>query len=312
MEKNNIEGNSNFNHGSTILILILAVVVFSYIIYKSITPVSVKTEQVTDHKNATYTIDGVVTKLTDGRSVVVTDPVMETSVTTQYVGSEAKGDFDKDGREDIVFVVTQDTGGSGTFYYLLAALNKESGYVGSDSFLLGDRILPGATTVKGNVITANYTDRKPTDDFTVTPTVAKSVGLIVDPITLKFGQVVNDFEGEADPSKMTLTMKPWNWVGIDYSDGRMIKTRIQNKFKLTFTNDGRFSIQTDCNGIGGEYTVKGNEIVLDRMMSTLMSCEGSQESDFSQALNKVNSYKFTSKGELILELKDGKGTMTFN
>jgi heat shock protein HslJ len=311
MEKNNNEGVSNFNHGSTILILIIAVVVFSYIVYRSMYPVSVKVEQVADHKNSTYIIDGVVTKLTDGRSVVVTDPVLEISVTTQSVGIEALGDFDKDGREDVAFVVTQDTGGSGTFYYLLAALNKESGYVGSDSFLLGDRILPQNIVTNGNIITVNYTDRKPTEDFTVAPSVPKNVSLIVDPTTLKFGQVVDDFEGEADPSRMTLTMKSWNWIGTYYGDGRIVEPRLQNKFTLVFKEDSSFSVQTDCNGIGGEYTVKDSVIILERMMSTLMYCEGSKESEFSQALNQVNTYKFTSKGYLLLILKDNKGVMTF-
>jgi len=316
MEKNNIEGASHFNNGYTILILLMAVVVFAAIIYKSDFVKKTddkKIEIVTDYRNATYTIDGVVTKLTNGRSVIVTDPVLETSVTTQYVGNEAIGDFDKDGRMDIAFVVRQDTGGSGTFYYLVAALNKESGYVGGEATFLGDRILLESTAVVDeDIIVVKFKDRKPTDDFTVAPSVSKSIALVVATDPLSFGPIENESNVEAEPLKMTLTMKPWNWVGIEYADGRNITPRIQNKFILTFKNDGRFSMQTDCNGIGGEYVVNDNTIKLERMMSTLMSCEGSQESDFSQALNKVDTYKFTSKGALILELKDGKGIMIFN
>jgi hypothetical protein len=46
------------------------------------------------------------------------------------------------------------------------------------------------------------------------------------------------------------------------------------------------------------------------MMSTLMFCEGSQEGEFTAALGETVGYHFTGKGELILELKDKKGTVT--
>jgi hypothetical protein len=202
MEKNNIEGHTHLNNGSAIAILLIAVLVFSVILYKSdffkITKV-LKQDTITDHKNATYTIDGVVTKLTNGRSVIVTDPVLETSVTTQYVGKEAIGDFDKDGRMDIAFVVRQDTGGSGTFYYLVAALNKESGYVGGEATFLGDRILLESTAVVGeDVVIVKFKDRKPTDDFTVVPSVSKSVALVVATDPLSFGPLENESNVEMD------------------------------------------------------------------------------------------------------------------
>jgi hypothetical protein len=42
-----------------------------------------------------------------------------------------------------------------------------------------------------------------------------------------------------------------------------------------------------------------------------MFCEGSQEQEFSKMIAEASAYKFTSKGELILELKASKGSMIF-
>lgn len=83
------------------------------------------------------------------------------------------------------------------------------------------------------------------------------------------------------------------------------------KFTLAFKKDGTFSGTTDCNRVGGSYEVNGNKITFENMMSTLMYCEGSQESDFTKMLGETESYLFTSKGELILNLKFDSGSVIF-
>lgn len=123
-------------------------------------------------------------------------------------------------------------------------------------------------------------------------------------------EVVKDFEGEASPSVMKLDMKTWTWISTAYNDGKIIKPKLADKFKLTFKGK-TFSATTDCNGIGGEYTLSGNKITFEKMMSTLMYCEGSQEIDFSKGLTQASSYHFTSKGELVFDLKYDSGVMMF-
>ncbi|KND48892.1 MAG: hypothetical protein AB200_00495 [Parcubacteria bacterium C7867-005] len=124
--------------------------------------------------------------------------------------------------------------------------------------------------------------------------------------------VVEDFEGEADPSRMTLTMKTWNWISALYNDERAVKPKQAGKFTLTFKNDGTFSATTDCNGVGGKYTTKpGSQIAFSEMMSTKMYCEGSDEVEFNQLLTNTSGYHFTSKGELILDLKYDSGSVVF-
>ncbi len=123
--------------------------------------------------------------------------------------------------------------------------------------------------------------------------------------------VVKDFEGEADPSRMTLGMKQWNWESTQYSDDKIVKPLKEGKFTLTLRSDNTFSATTDCNGVGGGYTVKDNQITFDKMMSTMMYCDGSQESEFTKMLAETQSYMFTSKGELVLMLKYDSGSVIF-
>lgn len=117
--------------------------------------------------------------------------------------------------------------------------------------------------------------------------------------------VVDGFEGEADPARMTLGMKSWKWVSATYGDGRTLMPKT-DRFSVTFADDGRFSVTTDCNSMGGSYVVgAGGALTLGEMFSTKMYCEGSQEADFAQLLGETSKYRFTSKGELILDLKAG-------
>jgi heat shock protein HslJ len=119
------------------------------------------------------------------------------------------------------------------------------------------------------------------------------------------------FEGEADPDRMTLDMTKWKWQKVLYNDGREIIPTKPDVFALTFNADKTFSASTDCNGVGGNYSVNQNLITFDNMVSTLMYCDGSQEAEFIALLQNTASFFFTSRGELILELKYDSGTVTF-
>ena len=267
-------------------------------------------------KNATYIINGKSVTLANGYSQTEFTPGSATKTTTQYFGNEVKHDFNGDGREDVAFLLTQNPGGSGTFYYIVAALNTPSGYIGSQAFLLGDRIAPQTTQMSQDkttpdVIVVNYADRKIGDSFATPPSLGKSIWLKLDTKTMQFGEVVQNFEGEADPSKMTLGMKTWNWINTQYNNDTSVLPKVAGKFTIAFKDDKTFSAKTDCNGVGGEYTVSGNKITLTKMISTLMFCEGSQEQDYSKMLGQVQNYLFTSKGELVLGLKMDSGSMIF-
>jgi hypothetical protein len=157
---------------------------------------------VADYKNAEYVIEGQRVKLENGVSVVDAAPGSASKITTRYFGNELKTDLNGDGRQDVVFILTQDQGGSGTFFYAVAALNTAGGYVGSDGYLLGDRIAPQSINVSPNprqsgVVVVNYADRAQGQPMTTAPSVGKSAYLKLDTSSMQWAVVEPNFEGES-------------------------------------------------------------------------------------------------------------------
>jgi heat shock protein HslJ len=269
-----------------------------------------------DYKNAVYFIEGQQIALLDGYAE---SPIENSGakMITKYFGNELKKDLNDDGREDVVFLVTQERGGSGTFFYVVAALNTEDGYLGSDGYLLGDRIAPQTTEVSQNprhknVIVVNYADRNRGEPMTIQPSIGKSAYLKLDIENMQWSIVLPDFEGEADPERMNLQMKDWVWVRAEYNDERVIKPKKEGDFVLSLKEGGKFSVDTDCNNMSGEYkTDSDKKITFSKMISTKMYCEGSVESDFAKLLENSASYYFTSRGEMVLDLKYDSGVVIF-
>lgn len=129
--------------------------------------------------------------------------------------------------------------------------------------------------------------------------------------TTKPIEVPQGFKGDTNPSKMTLYMHSWKWLNTTYANGETTKPKTADRFLIAFDPKKNFSASTDCNSVGGEYSISANKITFTKMMSTLMFCDGSQEGEFSKMLSDVQSYRFTSNGELIFGLKTNKGIMTF-
>lgn len=156
-----------------------------------------------DYKNAAYSIDGQLVQLIDGAAETESAPGAASKTVTRYFGNDLVTDLNDDGRDDVVFLLTQETGGSGTFYYAVAALNMIDGYVGSDGYLLGDRIAPQTIEESQNprhknVIVVNYANRAPGEPMSTQPSVGKSVYLKLDPAYMQWGIVEPDFEGESN------------------------------------------------------------------------------------------------------------------
>lgn len=265
----------------------------------------------TDHKNGTYKIGDTEVQFTNGKSEVAIVPGSAAKTVTEYFGNEVRGDIDGDSDEDIAFLITQNSGGSGTFFYLVAALSEDGGYRGTQAVLIGDRVAPQTTEFRDGRLIVNYAERRPDEPMTAEPSMGKSLYLKYDAASNSFGEVVQDFEGEADPKKMSLGMKEWKWVSSQYESGKETLPKNPDAFVLTFKPDGTFSASTDCNQAGGSYTTDGEKITFSKIFSTRMFCEGSQETDFLQMLETVAGYSFTSKGELILALKFDSGTSVF-
>lgn len=141
---------------------------------------------VSDYKNASYSIDGKTVTLVNGVSEVVNDVDSSSKIITKYFGNEIEKDLNNDGRKDIIFLLTQETGGSGVFFYVAAALNTEKWFVGSSAVLLWDRIAPQTTeSGPGDSIIINYADHSLDEPLSSRPSVGKSMYLILDSGTME-------------------------------------------------------------------------------------------------------------------------------
>ncbi len=132
------------------------------------------------YRFATYTIENIPVTLHDGVSI---QPMLhsESMMTTRYFGNPATLDVNADGIMDHVFVMTQDQGGSGTFYYAALALGTPSGWQGTTAYFLGDRIAPQSTTSEGPEVLFHVAVRAEGEPFSVPPHIGVTHRMRYDP-----------------------------------------------------------------------------------------------------------------------------------
>jgi len=164
-----------------------------------------------DPLDAAYIIEGDVIALSGGEAEhpVVTGSAGQAE--TRVFGKPEQGDLDGDGDEDAAVVLLHRAGGSGTFFYIAAAIREQEGFVGTNAVLLGDRIAPQSLQIRNGVLMANYADRRATEPMTAAPTAAKTKYL-----TLQAGNLV-----EAPPFEAGVqVLEGWVTIGHEVSEFR--------------------------------------------------------------------------------------------
>ena len=157
-----------------IVVIVGLILVVAIVGYWGSTQKSTSNKPTVGYKDTTYTIDGTPVTLVNGFSAVSIAPGSASMVTTRYFGNEAFGDLNNDGVPDVAFLLAQNSGGSGTFYYLVGALKTATGYQGTNAVLFGDRIAPQTTEIRNGTVVVNYADRKQGDPMTTAPSVGVS------------------------------------------------------------------------------------------------------------------------------------------
>jgi uncharacterized lipoprotein YbaY/heat shock protein HslJ len=103
----------------------------------------------------------------------------------------------------------------------------------------------------------------------------------------------------------------WQWQKTQMNDDTSTTPEDPTKYTLTFLTDGSFQVQADCNRGRGIYTVDGTHLTLRQGIMTLMAClPGSLDTLFLKQLGQTSTY-LLSQGNLVLELEQHTGTMTF-
>ncbi len=140
-------------------------------------------ETIFDGRNASFIIEGRTIKLVNGVSEESIAPDSASKLITRYFGNEAEGDLNNDGEPDIAFLVTQESGGSGLFYYAVVAESKGEGYQTTNAFYVGDRIAPQSTFIPINSqeLQVNYVERRLGEPMTAKPSQGAVLLLKVTP-----------------------------------------------------------------------------------------------------------------------------------
>ncbi len=124
-----------------------------------------------DPKNATFQFEDSAVTLKNGSNQT---PVPDSAMVEQTDLSDVVGygDLNNDSKEDTGVILVQSGGGTGVFSYVAGYISSPTGYKGTNTLFLGDRISPKSVVVKNGVMTVTYLDRKPTDPFSTDPTIS--------------------------------------------------------------------------------------------------------------------------------------------
>lgn len=129
--------------------------------------------------NATYFIEKHAVRLVNGRAEAPAAPGAAAGSTTVLVGEPVLGDVDGNGHDDAALFLVRQSGGSGTFYYLAAALSKQSTCQGTNAVFLGDRISPKQIHIDKGMIIADFVDRRPDQPMTEPPAINRRLSFIL-------------------------------------------------------------------------------------------------------------------------------------
>lgn len=80
----------------------------------------------------------------------------------QYFGTEALGDLDGDGTDDVAFITSRNFKDGNIAYYLCAAITSDKGKTGTNQIYIGEKIQGQEVTVENSVINVKYSNENST------------------------------------------------------------------------------------------------------------------------------------------------------
>lgn len=141
------------------------------------TPTDSKAEAVSGALNASYLLGKESVTLANGVFEKKAAPNSAAVNKTQVWEQPVVGELNADGKEDAAVGLISSPGGSGTFYYIAAAIKDADtkSYKGTNAVLLGDRIQLSKISIENSIITVVYNTRKTGEAMTapLTVTIAK-------------------------------------------------------------------------------------------------------------------------------------------
>lgn len=160
---------------------VLVIIGLWYVVMQPKTIAEFPTSATSTHgyKDLDIVLDGQSVTLANGYAETMVGNDSSVKMVTRYFGNEARGDLNADGKDDVAYLVTQDGGGTGTFYYIVVAVGSDMGYHGTNAIFLGDRIAPQSTEIREGKVLVNFADRKPEESFATLPSVGVSLSFLL-------------------------------------------------------------------------------------------------------------------------------------
>lgn len=125
-------------------------------------------------EEACYIIEKQEICLVNGRHEAAAAPGSAATIKTSIFSRPVYGDLDGNANDDAAFFMVQNSGGSGVFYYVAAAMNINGAFTGTHAVFLGDRISPQTIQIQDGVIIVNYAERKAGEPMATPPSMGVS------------------------------------------------------------------------------------------------------------------------------------------
>ncbi len=155
-----------------VVVALAVVVVFGVYMYNNnVVDLPVTTQETFDGQNSSFVIGENTFTLINGVVETESAPGSSSKVVTRYFGNVAVGDLTGDGKEDIAYLVTQEPGGTGIFYYAVVAMKTDTGYKTTNAFYIGDRISPQNNLITAQELHVNYAERRAGEPMITPPSV---------------------------------------------------------------------------------------------------------------------------------------------
>ena len=228
-------------------------------------------------------------------------------VVTYIDNTVAHGDLDGDGQDDAVALLIENSGGSGTFAYVGAQLNRSGQPIDAGVALLGDRVQLISMHVEDGQVVAEIVTQGPDEGLCCgTLKMRKTLGLqdgqLVEVASEELGTVsLNDLMGTQ-----------WLLHRLNYDQEPLVDVTVSAEFaEDTVSGIG------GCNSYSADVTSDGDQLLaVAPIATTLMACDDeleALETEYLAALQSATEWRFYP-GQLAIDYTatgGNQGTLFF-
>jgi heat shock protein HslJ len=223
----------------------------------------------------------------------------------------AIGDLDDDGLDDAAVILAVQSGGSGTFRYLIAMRNTGHLPDQRDSLFLGDHVQTRLFSIADGQVRLEMLQPNPGNPVCRPGRQVKQTYKLHNG---KWGLMTNQVTDLSIPldSEAKITGIVWKWERYDdtfHSSHFLIDD--PSKYTLIFLPNGTYQVKADCNRMQGQYTRKGAAINIVPGAATLAECgPESHYSEYLRDLTEAISFEVRDN-KLVLNLVMGGESLVF-